>query len=83
MSYSQLSDEQVLEVLSKSHEAVVSMLKYQSFLVGGAGPAKAAAALDQLIASNKKWLEKIRTEIKALEAELSRRENPPLKRRRV
>ena len=66
-------------MLSKNHEAVVTILKYHSFLVGGAAPAKAAAA--ELFASNKKWLEKIRTEIKALKAEMPRRENPPLRRR--
>ncbi len=83
MSYSQLSDEQVLEVLSKSHEAVVNILRYQSFLTSGSGLPKNDTARNQLISSNTKWLEKIRTEIKALESELSRRENPPMKRRRI
>jgi hypothetical protein len=83
MSYSQLSDEQVLEVLAKSHEAIVNILRYQSFLTSGAGLPKNDAALNQLIAANTKWLEKTRAEIKALEGELSRRENPPMTRRRV
>ncbi|MGD0334101.1 MAG: hypothetical protein ABSA90_12740 [Xanthobacteraceae bacterium] len=83
MSYSQLSDEQVLEVLAKSHEAIVNILRYQSFLASGSGLPKNDAALNQLIGANTKWLEKTRAEIKALESELSRRENPPLKRRRV
>ena len=83
MSYSQLSDEQVLEVLAKSHEAIVNILRYQSLLASGSGLPKNDAALNQLIGANTKWLEKTRAEIKAIESELSRRENPPLKRRRV
>jgi hypothetical protein len=72
--HSQLSDEQILLALSESYNIIAAITKYQVFLASGIGLPKADAVRIELMTASTKVVEKIRTEIRALEHELDRRE---------
>ncbi len=75
MRYSQLSGQQILSALSESHMVVAAITKYQASLASGIGLPKDDAGRIELMAASMTVLEKIRTEIRALEHELDRRED--------
>ena len=75
MRHSQLSNEQILLALSESYNVVAAITKYQLFLTSAIGLPKDDPARSDLMTANMKALEKIRTEIRALEHELDRRED--------
>ena len=74
MRHSQLSNEQILLALSESYNIIAAITKYQVFLAGAIGLAKDDMARNELMTASSKVLEQIRTEIRALEHELDRRE---------
>lgn len=74
MRYSQLSGQQILSALSESHMVVAAITKYQASLASGIGLPKDDAARIELTAANLTVVDKIRTEIRALEHELDRQE---------
>ena len=74
MRYSQLSGQQILLALSDSHNVIAAITKYQASLAGGTGLAIDDTPRIELMAANLKVVEKIRTEIRALEHELDRQE---------
>ena len=75
MRHSQLSNEQILLALSESYNVVAAITKYQVFLTSNIGLLKDDPARSELLTANIKALEKIRTEIRAVEHELDRRED--------
>ena len=74
MRHSQLSNEQILLALSESYSIVAAITKYQVFLASGIGLPKDDAARSEIMSASINVVEKIRTEIRALEHELDRRE---------
>ena len=79
MRYSQLSGQQILLALSDSHNVIAAITKYQASLASGTGLPITGLPIDdtpriELMAANLKVVEKIRTEIRALEHELDRQE---------
>ena len=80
MRHSELSNEQILVALSESYNVVAAITKYQLFLTGAIGLPKDDPARSELLTANIKALEKIRTEIRALEHELDRREDQEKRR---
>ena len=80
MRHSQLSNEQILLALSESYNVVAAITKYQVFLTSGIGLPKDDPARSELLTADIKVLEKIRTEIRALEHELDRREDQEKRR---
>jgi hypothetical protein len=80
MRYSQLSDEQILLALSESYNIIAAITKYQVFLASAIGLPKDDMARNELMAASTKVLEQIRTEIRALEHELDRRETQEKRR---
>ena len=76
-----LSNEQILQALSESYNVVAAITKYQVFLTSGIGLPKDDAGRIELMAASMTVLEKIRTEIRALEHELDRREDQEKRRR--
>jgi hypothetical protein len=80
MRHSQLSNEQILLALSESYNVVAAITKYQIFLTSGIGLPKDDPARSELLTADIKVLEKIRTEIRALEHELDRREDQEKRR---
>ena len=74
MRYSQLSGQQILLTLSDSHNVIAAITKYQASLAGGTGLAIDDTPRIELMAANLKVVERIRTEIRALEHELDRQE---------
>jgi hypothetical protein len=80
MRHSQLSNEQILLALSESYNVVAAITKYQVFLTSGIGLPKDDQARSELLTADIKVLEKIRTEIRALEHELDRREDQEKRR---
>jgi len=74
MRHSQLSNEQILLALSESYNIIAAITKYQVFLTGAIGLPKDDMARNELMTASSKVLEQIRTEIRALEHELDRRE---------
>jgi hypothetical protein len=74
MRYSQLTGQQILHALSESHNTTAAIIKYQAFLADGTGLPNDDPARIELMAANTKMVEKIRTEIRALEHELDRQE---------
>jgi hypothetical protein len=80
MRHSQLSNEQILLALSESYNVVAAITKYQLFLTSAIGLPKDDTARSELLTANIKALEKIRTEIRALEHELDRREDQEKRR---
>ena len=80
MRHSQLSNEQILLALSESYNVVAAITKYQVFLTSGIRLPKDDTARSDLMTANIKALEKIRTEIRALEHELDRREDQEKRR---
>ena len=75
MRHSQLSNEQMLLALSESYSIVAAITKYQVFLASGIGLPKGDTARSEIMTASVNVVEKIRTEIRALEHELDRREN--------
>jgi hypothetical protein len=75
MRHSQLSNEQILLALSESYSIVAAITKYQVFLASGIGLPKDDTARSEIMTASLNVVEKIRTEIRALEHELDRREN--------
>ena len=75
MRHSQLSNEQILLALSESYSIVAAVTKYQVFLASGIGLPKDDTARSEIVTASVNAVEKIRTEIRALEHELDRREN--------
>jgi hypothetical protein len=75
MRHSQLSNEQILLALSESYSIVAAITKYQVFLTSGIGLPKDDTARGEIMTASLNVVEKIRTEIRALEHELDRREN--------
>jgi hypothetical protein len=80
MRHSQLSNEQILLALSESYNVVAAVTKYQLFLTSAIGLPKDDSARSELLTGNIKALEKMRTEIRALEHELDRREDEEKRR---
>jgi hypothetical protein len=74
MRYSQLSGQQILLTLSDSHNVIAAITKYQASLASGTGLAMDDTPGNEIMAANLKLVEKIRTEIRALEHELDRQE---------
>ena len=75
MRHSQLSNEQILLALSESYSIVAATTKYQVFLASGIGLPKDDTARSEIMTASVNVVEKIKTEIRALEHELDRREN--------
>ena len=75
MRHSQLSNEQILLALSESYGIVAAITKYQVFLASGIGLPKDDTTRSEIMTASTNVVEKIRTEIRALEHELDRREN--------
>ena len=75
MRHSQLSNEQMLLALSESYSIVAAITKYQVFLASGIGLPKGDTARSEIMTASATVVEKIKTEIRALEHELDRREN--------
>ena len=75
MRHSELSNEQILLALSESYSIVAAITKYQVFLASGIGLPKDDTARSEIMTASVNVVEKIRTEIRALEHELDRREN--------
>jgi predicted HAD superfamily phosphohydrolase len=75
MRHAQLSNEQMLLALSESYSIVAAITKYQVFLASGIGLPKDDTARSEIMTASVNVVEKIRTEIRALEHELDRREN--------
>ena len=67
--------EQILLALSESYSIVAAITKYQVFLASGIGLPKDDTARSEIMMASLNVVEKIRTEIRALEHELDRREN--------
>jgi hypothetical protein len=74
MRYSQLSGQQILLTLSDSHNVIAAITKYQASLASGTGLPMDDTPRNEIMAANLKLVEKIRTEIRALEHELDRQE---------
>jgi hypothetical protein len=74
MRHSQLSNEQILLALSESYNIVAAITKYQVFLAGSIGLPKDDVAGSEIVPASINVVEKIRTEIRALEHELDRPE---------
>jgi hypothetical protein len=74
LRHSQLSNEQILLALSESYNIVAAITKYQVFLASGIGLPKDDVARSEIMSASINVVEKIRTEIRALEHELDRRE---------
>ena len=70
MRHSQLSNEQILLALSESYNIVAAITKYQVFLASGIGLPKDDAARSEIMSASMNVVEKIRTEIRALEMNL-------------
>ena len=80
MRHSQLSNEQILLALSESYNIIAAITKYQVFLASAIGLPKDDTGRVELMAASMPVLEKIRTEIRALEHELDRREDQEKRR---
>ena len=80
MRHAPLSNEQILQALSESYNVVAAITKYQVFLTSGIGLSKDDAGRIELMAASMTALEKTRTEIRALEHELDRREDQEKRR---
>jgi hypothetical protein len=65
---------QILLALSDSHNVIAAITKYQASLASGTGLPIDDTPRIELMAANLKVVEKIRTEIRALEHELDRQE---------
>ncbi len=75
MRHSQLSNEQILLALSESYNIIAAITKYQLFLASAIGLPKDDTGRNELMTASITVVEKIRTEIRALEHELDRRED--------
>ena len=73
MRHSQLSNEQILLALSESYNIIAAVTKYQLFLASAIGLPKDDVARNEIMTASMAAVEKIRTEIRALEHELDRR----------
>jgi hypothetical protein len=72
--YAQLSGQNILSALSESHMVISAIAKYQASLASSTALPKDDSARIELTAANVKVVEKIQTEIRALEHELDRQE---------
>jgi hypothetical protein len=72
--YAQLSGQNILSALSESHMVISAITKYQASLASSTALPKDDTARIELTAANVKVVEKIQTEIRALEHELDRQE---------
>ncbi len=75
MRYTQLSGQNILSALSESHIVISAIKKYQASLASSTGLPEDDTARNELTAANSKVVEKIQTEIRALEHELDRQES--------
>lgn len=75
MHYTQLSGQKILSALSDSHNVISAITKYQASFASDTGLPKDDTARIELMAANINVVEKIQTEIRALEHELDRQEN--------
>jgi hypothetical protein len=75
MHHSQLSNEQILLALSESYNIIAAITKYQLFLASAIGLPKDDTGRGELMTASVTAVDKIRTEIRALEHELDRRED--------
>jgi hypothetical protein len=80
MRHSQLSNEQILLALSESYNIIAAITKYQVFLASAIGLPSDDTGRVEIMAASVPVLEKIRSEIRALEHELDRRENQEKRR---
>ena len=80
MRHSQLSNEQILLALSESYNIIAAVTKYQLFLASAIGLPKDDQGRNEIMTASITAVEKIRTEIRALEHELDRRENQEKRR---
>ena len=74
MHYTQLSGQKILSALSDSHGVISAIKKYQASFASDTGLPKDDMARNELMAANIDVVEKIQTEIRALEHELDRQE---------
>lgn len=74
MRYAQLSGQNILSALSESHMVISAITKYQASLASSTALPIDDTARIELTAANVKVVEKIQTEIRALEHELDRQE---------
>ena len=74
MRHSQLSNEQILLALSESYNIIAAITKYQLFLASAIGLPKDDTGRIELMTASITTVDKIRTEVRALEHELDRRE---------
>jgi hypothetical protein len=75
MRHSQLSNDQILLALSESYNIIAALTKYQLFLASVIGLPKDDVGRNEITTASMTAAEKIRTEIRALEHELDRRED--------
>ena len=75
MRHSQLSNDQILLALSESYNIIAALTKYQLFLTSVIGLPKDDVGRNEITTASIIAAEKIRTEIRALEHELDRRED--------
>ena len=74
MRYSELSGQKILSELSDSYNVISAITKYQASLASGTGLPIDDPARIELMAANLNVVEKVRTEIRALEHELDHQE---------
>ena len=74
MHYTQLSGQKISSALSDSHNVISAIKKYQASFANDPGLPKDDMARNALMTANIDVVEKIQTEIRALEHELDRQE---------
>jgi hypothetical protein len=74
MHYTQLSGQKILSALSDSYDVISAVEKYQASFASDTGLPKDDLARIELMAANVRVVEKVQTEIRALERELDRQE---------
>jgi hypothetical protein len=75
MQYSKLSDQEIFQALSDSHEVIASIRDYQSTLASRKGFPSNDVARNELMNSNAKLIDAIQADIRVLESELAGRKN--------
>lgn len=73
MRYSHLTDQQIFQAISDSHEAIAALVRYQNHLATGRGLPKDDAARIELMTANIRLVQRIKDDIAELEKELDRR----------
>jgi hypothetical protein len=74
MHYTQLSRQNILSALSDSYNVISAIKKYRASFTSDTRLPKDDMARDELLAANLNVVDKIQTEIRALEHELDRQE---------